>query len=94
MGTIKKSARAAITMSRDTAVRVGKVVKSATVAGAKAGASAAIAAGTLEAQKSWKESSPEAARKRTRNKVVAVMAGAAVLGAAGMAIANSRRKKT
>jgi len=92
MGTMKKSARAAITRSRDTAVRVGKAVKSAAVAGAKAGASAAIAAGTLEAEKSWKQSSPEAVRKRTRNKVAAVLAGAAMLGA-GVAIANSRRKK-
>ena len=93
MATFKKSAKKALTRGRDAAVRVGNAVKSAAVAGARAGASAAIAAGTLEAEKSWKESSAEAKRKRTRNKVAAVLAGAAVLGAAGVAIAKSRKKK-
>jgi hypothetical protein len=90
MSSIKKSTKAVVTRGRDTAVRVGKVAKSAAVAGAKAGAAAAIAAGALEAQKSWKESSP-AAKKRTRNAVAAVLAGAAVL-AAGVAIVRSRRE--
>lgn len=76
---------------RDTAVRVGKVAKSAAVAGGKAGVAAALTAGALEAQKSWKESSPEA-KKRARNGVAGVLAGVAVLGA-GIAIANSRRKR-
>ena len=93
MGTIKKSAKAVMTRGRDAAVRIGKVAKSAAVVGAKAGATAAIAAGTFEAKKRWKESSPAASKKRTRNGVAAVIAGAAVLGAAGVAITRSRRKK-
>ena len=93
MGTIKKSAKAVMTRGRDAAVRIGKVAKSAAVVGAKAGATAAIAAGTFEAEKRWKESSPAASKKRRRNGVAAVIAGAAVLGAAGVAITRSRRKK-
>jgi hypothetical protein len=91
MTSIKKSAKEAVTRGRDAAVRVGKVAKSAAVAGAKAGAAAAIAAGTLEAQKNWKETSPET-KRRTRNGVAAVAAGVAVI-AAGVAIARSRGKK-
>jgi hypothetical protein len=90
MNSIKKSAKEAVSSGRDAAVRVGKVAKSAAVAGAKAGAAAAIAAGTLEAQKSWKETSP-AEKKKTRNAVAAMVAGAAVI-AAGVAIARSRKK--
>jgi hypothetical protein len=93
MGTIKKSAKAVMARGRDAAVRIGKVAKSAAVVGAKAGADAAIAAGKLEAERSWKETSPAATKKRTRKGVAAVIAGAAVLGAAGVAIARSRRKK-
>lgn len=93
MGTIKKSAKAVMTRGRETAVRVGRVAKSAAVAGAKAGASAAMAAGALEAERSWKETSPAEARKRTRKEIAAVLAGAAALGVAGMAIARSRKKK-
>jgi hypothetical protein len=95
MGTIKKSAKAVVTRGRDAAVRVGKVAKSAAVAGAKAGASAAMAAGAAEAERSWKETSPAEARKRTRNDIAAVLAGVAVIGAAaaGVAIARSRKKK-
>ena len=92
MSSIKQSTKDVMTRGRDVAVRVGKVTKSAAVAGAKAGAAAALAAGALEAQKSWKETSP-AAKKRTRNGVAAVIAGAALLGAASIAIASSRRKK-
>jgi len=91
MRSIKKSTTEVIASGRDVAVRAGKVAKSAAVAGAKAGAAAALAAGALEAQKTWKETSP-AAKKRTRNGVAALVAGVAVLGA-GIAIANSRRKK-
>jgi hypothetical protein len=93
MGTIKKSAKAVMTRGRDAAVRIGIVAKSAAVVGAKAGADAAIAAGKLEAERKWKETSPAASKKRTRKGVAAVIAGAAVLGAAGVAIARSRRKK-
>ena len=93
MGTIKKSAKAVMTRGRDAAVRIGIVAKSAAVVGAKAGADAAIAAGKLEAERKWKETSPAASKKRMRNGVAAVIAGAAVLGAAGVAIARSRRKK-
>jgi len=92
MGTIKKSAKDAVKNGRDVAVRVGKVAKSAAVAGAKAGAAAAITAGTLEAQRSWKETSPAEAKKRTRSGVAALLAGAVVLGVAGVAIAKSRKK--
>jgi primosomal protein N' len=84
MGKIKKSANEVMTRSRDAAVRVGKVAKSAVVVGAKAGA--------LEAQRSWKETSPATAKKRTRKGVAAVLAGAVVLGAVGAAIASSRKK--
>jgi hypothetical protein len=93
MGTLRKSAKDALTRGRNAAVRVGTVAKSAAVAGAKAGASAAIAAGSFEAEKKWKETSPAAAKKRTRKGVAAAMAGVAVLGAAGVAIARSRRRK-
>jgi hypothetical protein len=92
MSGIKKSANEVMTRSHDAAVRVGKVAKSAAVAGVKAGAAAAMAAGALEAERSWKETSPAAAKKRTRNGVAAVLAGAAVLGAVGAAIASSRKK--
>jgi hypothetical protein len=92
MGRIKKSAGEMLTRSRDAAVRVGKVAKSATVAGAKAGAAAAMAAGALEAERKWEETSPAKAKKRTRNGVAAVIAGAMVLGAVGAAIASSRKK--
>lgn len=95
MGTIKKSAKEVMTRGREAAVRVGKVAKSAAVAGAKAGASAAMAAGALEAERSWKETSPAEASKRRRDNVAAVLAGVAVIGAAaaGVAIARSRKKK-
>jgi len=93
MGTIKKSAKAVMTRGRDAAVRIGKVAKSAAIVGATAGATAAIAAGTLEAERRWKETSPAASKKLTRKGVAAVIAGAAVLGAASVAIARSRRKK-
>jgi hypothetical protein len=92
MKSIKKSAKEAVSSGRETALRVGKVAKSAAVAGAKAGAAAAITAGTLEARKNWKETSP-AAKKRTRNGVAALLVGVAVLGAAGVAMAKSRRAK-
>ncbi len=92
MSSIKKSTKEVMTRSRDAAVRVGKIAKSAAVAGAKAGATAALSAGALEAERSWKETSPAAAKKRTRNGVAAVLAGAVVLGAVGAAIASSRKK--
>jgi hypothetical protein len=92
MGSIKKSTKAVMANGRETAVRVGKVAKSAAVAGAKAGAAAALAAGALEAEKAWKDSSP-AAKKRTRNGVAALLAGAAVIGVAAVAINSSRRKR-
>jgi hypothetical protein len=93
MATIKKTATAALARGRDTAVRVGKVAKAAAVVGAKAGASAAIAAGTLEARKGWKETSPETTKKRTRTKIAMALAGVAVVGAAAIGIAKARRKK-
>ena len=91
MRSIKKTTKEVVTQGRDAAVRVGKVAKSAAVAGAKAGAAAAVAAGTLEAQKSWKASSP-AEKKKARNGMMALAAGVAVV-AAGVAIARSRGKK-
>ncbi len=92
MSSIKKSAKKAMTRGRDAAVRVGKVAKSAAIAGAKAGAATALAAGVLEAEKRWKETSPDTTKKKVRNGVAAAIIGAAVIGAAGMAIAKSRRK--
>jgi hypothetical protein len=91
MSSIKKKTKDAIKRGRDAVVRVGKVAKSAAVVGMKAGAATAVAAGALEAEKRWKESSPTIAMKRKRNRVAAVLAGAAVLGA-GLAMANSRKK--
>ncbi len=91
MSSMKKSTKEAVARGREVAVRVGKVAKSAAITGVKAGAAAALTAGALEAQKSWKESSP-AAKKRTRNGVAAMIAGVAVIGAT-IAIASSRRKK-
>ncbi len=94
MGKIKKSARKVMARGRDAAVRVGKVAKSAAVAGVKAGASAAIVAGTLEAERSWKETSPLVGRgyaeAHAGPESSAMLAGAAVLGIAGVAIARSR----
>ncbi len=92
MRSLKKSTKEILSRGRDAAVRVGKVVKSAVIVGAKAGAATALAAATLEAEKKWKETSPASARKRVRNGVAAMVAGAAVLGAS-VAIANSRRRK-
>ena len=92
MRSIKKSAKQVMTRGRDAAVRVGRVAKSAVVVGAKAGAATALAAGVLEAEKRWKETSPTVGKKRVRNGAMALLAGAAVVGA-GVAIANSRRKK-
>lgn len=93
MNSIKKSTKVAMVRGRNTAVRMGKVAKSAAVAGVKAGAAAAVVAATLEAEKLWKETSP-AAKARTRKGIAVVLAGAAILGAAGVAIASSRRKKS
>ena len=92
MSSIKKSAKKAMTRGRDAAVRVGKVAKSAAIAGAKAGAATALAAGVLEAERRWKETSPDPTKKKVRNGVAAAIVGAAMIGAAGMAIAKSRRK--
>jgi len=92
MSSIKKSAKKAMTRGRDAAVRVAKVAKSAAVAGAKAGAATALAATVLEAEKRWKETSPDTAKKKVRNGVAAALVGAAVLGAAGVAVSRSRRK--
>lgn len=92
MSSMKKSAKKVMTRGRDATARVGKVTKSAVVAGAKAGTAAAITAGALEAKKSWKATSP-AAKLRTRKGMAALVAGAVVLSAAGVVIANSRRKK-
>jgi hypothetical protein len=91
MTSIKKSTKAAVARGRDTAVRVGRVAKSAAVAGAKAGATAAVTAGALEAQRKWKETKP--AKKLTKGGAVVLLAGVAALGVAGLAIAKSRGKK-
>ena len=91
MGSIKKSTKAAVASARDTSVRVGKVAKSAAVAGAKAGAAAAVTAGALAAQQKWKETKPS--NKLTRGGAAVILAGAAMIGAAGLAIANARSKK-
>ena len=92
MTSIKKSTKAAVGRARDTTVRVGKVAKSAAVAGAKAGAAAAVTAGALEAQRKWKETKPT--KKLTRGGAAVLLAGAAMLGVAGMAIAKSRSKRS
>jgi hypothetical protein len=92
MNDMKKKAKEAVKRGRDTAMRVGKVAKSAAVAGAKAGASAALAAGTLEAERSWKATKPMEKMSRGK-KVAAVVAGAVALGAVGVAVSRARRKK-
>ncbi len=92
MATVKKKAQEVATQGRETASRVGKVAKSAAIAGAKAGASAALAAGALEAERKWKATKP--AEKMTRGqKAAALIAGAVALGAVGMAIAKSRKAR-
>jgi hypothetical protein len=93
MTTFKKSAKAALTRGRDAAVRVGKVAKSTTMVAAKAGASAAVAAGTIEATRAWKATSPVVVKMKKRTKIAAAVAGAAVIGAAGAAMVMSRKKK-
>jgi hypothetical protein len=90
MASIKKSTKAAVSRGRDTAVRVGKVAKSAAVAGARAGAAAAVTAGAVEAQRKWKATKP--VKKLTPGGKAVLLASAAVLGV-GLAIASSRRKK-
>lgn len=90
---IKKTTKVAMSRGRDAAVRVGKVAKAAAVAGAKAGTAAAIAAGKLEAERKWEETSPAAEKKRTRKAVAGMLAGAVVLGAGAAAIASSRAKR-
>lgn len=92
MSSMKKSAKKAMTRGRKAAVRVGKVAKSAAVVGAKAGAKTAIAAGTLEAGRKWKETKPMASKLRTKKGMAALLAGAAVLSAAGVMISKSRSK--
>jgi hypothetical protein len=92
MDGIKKSAKTALARGRETAKRVGKVAGSAAVVAAKAGASAALVAGTVEAVKGWKESSPPDSPKSSRKMLAAVMAGTATLTVAGLAIARARRK--
>lgn len=93
MSSIKKKTKAVMMRGRDTAVRVGRVAKSAAVAGVKAGAATALAAGVLEAERRWKETSPAVEKKGTRNRAALLLGGAVVLGAATLAIAGSRRKK-
>ncbi len=94
MSKIKKAAKAAIVRGRDTAVRVGTVAKSTTVVAAKAGAAAAVVAGTREFARGWKESRPPQEKARKQAKVVGILAGAAALIAVGAAIGRSRAKKT
>ena len=91
MTSLKNSTKAAVSRARDTTVRVGKVAKSAAVAGAKAGATAAVTAGALEAQRKWKETKP---KKLTKGGAAVLLAGVAMIGAAGLAIAKSRSKKS
>ncbi len=97
MTSRKKSVKAALTRGRDTAVRAGKVAKSATLAAVKAGsiagAKAAADAGSLELKRGWKASSPAQVKKRTRNKIVGALAGAAALVAVGVAVARARGAK-
>lgn len=92
MTTMKKSAEVAMERSRETAARVGKVAKSTAIVAAKAGVAAAVTAGTVEAARVWKETSPAAIKHRRNVKIAAAVAGAAMVGAAGVAIARSRSK--
>jgi len=80
---LKKSAKAALKTGRDTAVRAGKVAKSAAVVAAKAG--------KKELERGWKATSPAQVRRRKIAKVAGALAGAAALVAAGMAVSRSRK---
>ena len=93
MSKIKKAAQAALVRGRDTAVRVGTVAKSTTVVAAKAGAAAAVVAGSREFARGWKESRPDQVKVRKQTKVIGILAGAAALIAVGAAIGRSRAKK-
>ncbi len=85
---LKKSAKAALETGRDTAVRAGKVARSAAVEAAKAG--------KKELERGWKATSPAQVRRRKIAKVAGALAGAAAIVAAGLAVSRSRKpvKKT
>jgi hypothetical protein len=93
MSSMKKKTKAVILRGRSAVARVGKVAKLAAIAAAKEGAATALAVGVLEAERRWKETSPAVAKKRSRNGAAVLLGGAAVLGAAGLAIAGARRRK-
>ncbi len=80
---IKKSAKNAIKVGRETAVRAGKVAKSATVVAAKAG--------KKELERGWKATTPAQVKRRKIVKAAGAVAGAAALLAAGVAVARSRK---
>lgn len=78
---LKKSAKAALKTGRDTAVRAGKVAKSAALEAAKAG--------KKELERGWKATSAAQVRRRKIVKVAGALAGAAALVAAGVAVSRS-----
>ena len=80
---VKKSTKAALTLGRDTAVRAGKVVKSAAVVAANAG--------TKALERGWKATSPAQVRRRKIAKVAGAVAGTVALIAAGVAVAHAKR---
>lgn len=92
MSPLNKPAREALDRGREVAVTAKRIAKSAAIQAAKAGASAAIIAGTLEIKKGIREAQ-DAPKRRRRRKVAAAIAGAAAVTVAGVAIARSRQKR-
>ena len=80
---IKRSAKAALTLGRDTAVRAGKVVKAEAVAAADAG--------TKELERGWESTSPARLRRRKIAKVAGALVGTVALVAAGVAVARATK---
>ena len=80
---IKSSAKAALKLGRDTAVRAHDVVKSAAVVAANAG--------TKELERGWKASSPARVRRRKIAKMAGALAGAVALIVVGMAVTHKKK---
>jgi hypothetical protein len=96
MAGIKQAAKNALDRSKPTTEKVGRVAKSAAGAAVKAGARAAAAVIAYEVVQGMKKADvkPAPARKSRGKKLVAAIAGAAALTAAGYAVSRAGAKKT
>ena len=95
MAGIRQAARDAIERSKPTTDKVGRVAKSAAGAAMKAGARAAAAVIAYEVVQGMKKADvkPAPPKKTKGRKIVAAIAGAAALTAAGYAVSRAGRKK-